>query len=186
MAIITFREVIDLLIVTFALGYIFMPQIKKPRTVLDILRPRFDMHDLLFAALVTAPAVILHEMAHKFVALFFGIQAIFKAYFFGLFLGVILSILRSPLIILAPGYVEISGGSALQQALIAFAGPFFNLLLFFLAKFVLEHKKKFTRTEAIGWHLTKQINIFLFVFNLLPIPPLDGSKVFYNLFKTFF
>ncbi len=186
MAIITWQEILHLVIVTAALGYIFMPQLRRPKTAVDVVQPAFDARDFLFAALVTAPAIIIHEMAHKFVALFFGITATFKAWFFGLFLGILLSILHSPLIILAPGYVEIGGGTYFQQAIIAFAGPLFNLILFFLARLVLNRKRRFTRTQAIGWHLTKQINIFLFFFNMLPIPPLDGSKIFGNLFRAFF
>lgn len=30
------------------------------------------------------------------------------------------------------------------------------------------------------------LNLILFLFNLLPIPPLDGSKIWYGLFPTFF
>lgn len=187
MAIIALREILDIIIVTLALGYIFMGQIRRPKTHLDLLKPvGFSFEDFKFAALITAPAIILHEMAHKFFALFFGISATFKAWFVGLAIGVLLSIIKSPLIILAPGYVQIEGGSDLQQTIIAFAGPFLNLLLFLLAKYVLEHKKRLSRNEAIGWYLTKQINIFLFVFNLLPIPPLDGSKVFAGLIKLIF
>ncbi len=186
MVLITFQEAWHIIVVTAALGYIFMPQLSLHRRVRGVESPRFSLRNFLFAAAVTAPAIILHEMGHKFIAVLFGISATFKAWYFGLVLGILLSIIRSPLIILAPGYVEIGGGTNVQQATIAFAGPFINLVLFLVAKYVLDHKKRFTRTQAIGWYFTKQINLFLLIFNLLPIPPLDGSKVFGNLFKAIF
>ncbi len=187
MAIVTIWEIIDIIIVTLVLGYIFMSQFRRPRTALDVLDShRFNFEDFKFAVLVTAPGIIFHEMAHKFVALSFGIAATFKAWYFGLGIGVFLSIINSPFILLAPGYVEIAGGTYLQQAASAFAGPFTNLVLFLVAKYMIERKKRFTRTQALGWHMTKQINIFLFFFNMIPIPPFDGSKVFYAIFKLFF
>ena len=175
-----------MIVVTAALGYIFMPQLMLHRNPRDVHKPRFSFYSFMFAAAVTAPAIILHEMGHKFLAVLLGISATFKAWYFGLGLGILLSVIGSPLIILAPGYVEIGGGTDLQQAVIAFAGPFVNLVLFLTARHVLNHKKRFTRTQAMGWYFTKQINLFLFIFNLIPIPPLDGSKVFFNLFKAIF
>ena len=188
MALITIREIIDLIIMTILLGYIFMSYIKRPKTVYDLTHGSgFDFEDFKFAIIVTAPAVIVHELAHKFVALSFGLSATFKAWFFGLFLGVLLKLFNSPIIIIAPGFVQISeGGSNLIYALISFAGPAVNLLLFLISSYVLNHKKRLTRTQAVVWYLTKQINLFLFIFNMLPIPPLDGSKVYYNLFKAIF
>ena len=47
-------------------------------------------------------------------------------------------------------------------------------------------KNKLNRNQTIFWGLTKQINIFLFIFNMLPIPPLDGFSVFRNLIVMLF
>jgi Zn-dependent protease len=187
MAIITFTEIFHMVIMTVVLGYIFMSYIRRPKTVYDLTLGGFDFDDFKLAIIVTAPAVILHELAHKFVALSYGLNATFKAWFFGLALGVILKLFHSPIIIIAPGFVEISqGASNLVYALIAFAGPAINLILFLISSYVLSQKKRMTRNEAMVWYLTKQINIFLFIFNMLPIPPLDGSKVYVNLFKAIF
>jgi len=185
----TIREIIDLIIVTVALGYIFSIYISKPKTTLENLYPKLGLSwtDFKFAIIVTAPAVILHELAHKFVAISMGLTATFKAFYAGLGIGVFLRVIGSPLIILAPGYVEISSlSSNLAVFMTAFAGPLVNLLLFFGAGYLLNHARKLTRNQAVILYMTKQINLFLFIFNMLPIPPLDGSKVFGTLFKLIF
>lgn len=68
-------------------------------------------------------------------------------------------------------------------ALVALAGPVTNLLLAAAAA-LLFHLLSFTSTQAVTAFLllflqvTVTINLYLAIFNLLPIPPLDGSKVF--------
>lgn len=64
------------------------------------------------------------------------------------------------------------------MALIAIAGPLTNLLLAALAALILRN------IEISGFLLElvvrfMQINVGLFVFNMLPIPPIDGSRVLY-------
>lgn len=185
---ISLTEIAHMIIVVLALGFIFMSYLKRPKTELDVLgytKQGFDWQDFKTAALITAPGIILHELAHKFVAMGFGLIATFKVWWFGLFLGVFLKIINSPFILFAPGFVETSSRTALQSLLISFAGPFVNLLLFGIAWYCLEYIK-LNRKWAIILYLTKQINLFLFIFNMLPIPPLDGYKVFSNLFNLIF
>jgi Zn-dependent protease len=187
--VVSLMEIIHLVIMTAALGYIFMNFIKSPTTVNSMLEPKkgFNWQDFKFAALVTAPGIILHEMGHKFVGLAMGIQTVFSASYFGLFLGMFLKWIGSPFIIFAPGYVALSGTITHFQAfLTSFAGPFMNLALFFIAYLILERKKHLTRTQAIALYLTKQINLFLFIFNMIPFPPFDGYMVFTSLFKLIF
>ena len=189
MAFIEIKEILDLIVVTIALGYIFSAYIKRPKTELELVYPRFGLSwdDFKFAVIVTAPAVLLHELAHKFVAIALGLTATFKAFYAGLGIGVFLRVINSPLIILAPGYVVIPPSTSnLAVFLTALSGPLTNLLLFFLAGYILNNKRKLTRNQAIALYMTKQINFFLFIFNMLPIPPLDGSKVFGSLFKLIF
>lgn len=64
-----------------------------------------------------------------------------------------------------------------DMALVAFAGPFTNFVLAFLALAILYA----TGVESGAFHkmllVAAWYNVGLGVFNLLPIPPLDGSKV---------
>jgi Zn-dependent protease len=63
-------------------------------------------------------------------------------------------------------------------ALVAVAGPLMNVLIAVIFALTLN---LFTLpdTVAILFRVIVILNIFLFVFNMLPIPPLDGSRVLY-------
>lgn len=185
---ITLGEVINLLIVTVVIGYIFTGIITlkplKRKTGSIKISHRFNWQDFKMAILVSAPGIILHELAHKFVALGFGIQAKFHAFGFGLLLGVFLKVIRSPFLIIAPGYVSLPNieGEVVYR-LVAFVGPLVNLLIWIVCYLLLKSKgwlKKSSRKAVIAIFLTKRINGILFVFNMLPFPPLDGSKVFFG------
>jgi len=174
MAITNLSEIISILVVTLVLGYIFSGYIK-------VFREDF-VKNFKFAILVTAPAVILHELGHKFAAIAFGVSAYFKMWTFGLILGIVLRLFHSPFLILAPGYVNITEVIPPHQlAIVAFAGPLVNLILWVGASLMLK-KRRLKKKTFIALHLTKLINMWLFIFNMLPIPPLDGSKVFGYLF----
>ena len=174
-------EIFQIILLTLVLGYIFSGYIKIP----GLYSRGFNWKGVKFAMLVTAPAIILHELAHKFVGLILGYTSMFHIWWFGLGLGVFLRVIGSPFLILAPGYVSVAPNTPLELSVIAFAGPFINLVLFGVAFFVLRFKRRLKRKEFIFWHLTKLINMWLFIFNMLPIPPLDGSKVFAGLFGLF-
>ncbi|MDR3125724.1 MAG: site-2 protease family protein [Candidatus Nomurabacteria bacterium] len=69
-------------------------------------------------------------------------------------------------------------GGALGLALVAIAGPLTNFILAFLffvgVVFTSGHAQAFSM-------LALQINLGFMVFNLIPIPPLDGSRVLFAL-----
>ena len=68
-------------------------------------------------------------------------------------------------------------GGRFADALVAFAGPLSNFLLAFLSGVLLALLKDF---GFVALFLAQMVvvNIVLGVFNMLPIPPLDGSKIF--------
>jgi Zn-dependent protease len=71
-------------------------------------------------------------------------------------------------------------------ALVSVAGPLTNVLLAIISSILLHAFYpgfgfyEIERSGILGFILTKtiELNLLLAVFNLLPIPPLDGSKVF--------
>ena len=181
---ITPLEIIYLIVVVLVIGYIFSGFFKfRPKTAYDMVSQlRFNMQDFKLAVLVTAPAIVLHELAHKFVAMGFGFPAEFHIWGFGLLLALFLRVINSPLIIIAPGYVVIPlVTNAMQYRLIAFAGPLVNLILWFGAFLILKKVKKLNNKQMIVLYLTKRINMILFIFNMIPFGPLDGAKVLFGL-----
>jgi len=183
MPLFTLIELLHLLILTVVIGYIFSGYIKDPSS--RLFHKGFNWNDFKFALIVSAPGVVLHELGHKFVAMLLGLGAVFKVWFPGLGIAIFLKLIHSPLLIIAPGFVLISGESSpLQISITAFAGPLVNLILWGSASLILNKAKKLTRRQATILYLTKKINLFLFVFNMIPFPPLDGSKVLFGLISS--
>lgn len=63
-------------------------------------------------------------------------------------------------------------------AMLAAAGPLSNIVLAIIAALIYKHFNLSSNLlYVLGVFIT--INIWLFVFNLIPIPPLDGSRILY-------
>ena len=112
----------------------------------------------------------IHESAHKFMAKSRGAWSEFRMWGQGLLFALLLRIVGGPIFI-APGATMWAKRNATleDQGLVSVAGPVSNIILagiFFVGSF-------FIPFFAMG--IT--INLYLAMFNLLPIPPLDGSKV---------
>ena len=65
----------------------------------------------------------------------------------------------------------------LGNVLVSLAGPAMNLLLAFAALWVLKYVPGLNPGAASWLQVAFGLNVILFVFNLLPIPPLDGGHV---------
>lgn len=75
-----------------------------------------------------------------------------------------------------------------DDAFVSFAGPFSNLILaliFYVLLYITVNKHISENNLLINvlWYGVF-FNIFLFGFNLLPIPPLDGSHILFDLFPN--
>lgn len=198
MAFISLIEIWRILVMSLGIGFIFSFLIqKKPDSedVVDKFRSRYssrfhlDGDNILYATAIAAPGVILHELAHKFTAISFGLEATFYAAYLFLGIAILLILIGFPLVFFVPGYVSIIGnGTPLEYALIAFAGPLFNLVVFGVSWYVVRNSRKFklSKNALYAWGVSKKINLFLFVFNLLPIPGFDGWSVYSNLWHVFF
>ncbi len=185
--IVQFSELVDVVVMSLAVGFIFKDAFKSPAQ--DLLhfysKPGFNWEDFWFAVSVVAPAIILHELAHKAVALSMGLSAVFNAAYTWLLIGVLLKVMNFGFIFFVPGYVAITGsGTPFQYLVIALSGPLMHLLLWQVAKVKLQGRG-LKRREEYFWSLVFQINKFLFVLNMLPIPGFDGFQVYSNLLRVF-
>ncbi len=181
---ITLMELIDAVVMTLAVGFIFMNLLN--RFTQNYYIKRFDWKVFWFACLITAPAILLHELSHKFVSISFGMTATFHAAYMWLGIGVLLVLMRSPFLFFVPAFVAISGtGTDLGYSISALAGPAMNFVLWMIALTVLK-TQNIKKKHMAFWYLTKQINMFLFIFNMLPIPGFDGFHFFSGMFRFLF
>lgn len=75
-----------------------------------------------------------------------------------------------------------------DDALVSFAGPLSNLILAIIFAILLSlfYNFQITSSELVFNLLWYGVffNVFLFAFNLLPIPPLDGSHILFDFFPN--
>lgn len=183
MAFITPYEIFGIAIVTVTIGYIFSGYMQM---YLGGIGSKLNWQTFKLAVLVSAPAIILHELLHKFVGLAFGLPAMFNVFWEGLGLALILRWINSPILLLAPAYVVVPDALPIQSFFIAFAGPFANLALWLGSGYWLKNSRNLGKRNIMILGMTKQINKWLFVFNMIPIPPLDGFNVVSSLYRAFF
>ncbi len=134
----------------------------------SVLDPRFYQSGY-FAGILAG--FILHELAHRQVARRYGMLAEFVAYGPGLLVTIASSIL--PIIILAPGYVRTYTYYGSYRGVLesVAAGPLVNIALA-IAGIIGYNATGSSWMWAFAW-----VNALIAVFNLLPVPPLDGEKI---------
>lgn len=165
------REVRDLAVAWGALGVAFAVFFGGGAGALEA---RAAFIELLLVSLLTAGiGFLLHELAHKIVAIRFGQVAEFRANY--PMLAIAIAFAFAGIIFAAPGAVYHRGRvTTRENGIIAVAGPWTNLalgLLFVPLVFV-----PIGLVETVGTYGVL-INFLLAAFNLLPFGPLDGRKV---------
>ncbi len=170
------REIKDLLVSLIALSIIF--------SVPEFLQRNVRTFFLILPTL--GLAFILHELAHKFAAQRYGFFAEYRMDVNNLLLAFFLifftSMLGTPIVFAAPGAVMIFPinaygriSSVKDSGRISVAGPLTNLVLSSIFASAL-----YLGVSGFAMELAKtglMVNAFLAFFNLLPIGPLDGAKI---------
>ena len=138
-------------------------------------------------------ASIPHELAHKYSAVRLGCYARYILSPVGLLITLVSAIPYLPIRFLMPGYVVVSSPyydpviNKRVNGIVSYAGPLVNIVLgvasilayHFLLPWLINVYGLSYWIIVLAWFLTvnTQINGWVAVFNLLPIPPLDGSKI---------
>jgi Zn-dependent protease len=161
------REVKEIIISMVALSFIFSyPRVlSRPDIVLTYL-------------FVLGIAFLGHELSHKFVAMRLGYFSEYRMWSQGLLLALIFALASGGSIVFAAPGAVVFGSYFFSHPTkddigkIGAAGPLFNIIFTFIfyVMYILFSVKLF--------HTVAFVNMWLGIFNLIPIPPLDGSKIF--------
>jgi Zn-dependent protease len=121
----------------------------------------------------------LHEVMHKVVAQKYGYVSFYSINPTEMLLSVLISLL-TPFVVISFGATNIIPYGFvvdLKRSIrdIALAGPLTNIFLSILTLLLLTLPLPFSLKLALATFY--KINLYIALFNLLPIPPLDGSKI---------
>lgn len=186
------KEVIDLIITTIIVGFIFSFK-DWGTSALDVAT---GMRNFLNATLIVGLAYLVHETAHKLTAIRKGYEAKYQMWFPGLLISLVATVVLASMIpdpkikifFILPGAVIVSAIPLMRvghyepfftykdNAIIAYMGPLANICLALLFK--IAGSIMFVNQTLVQQAM--MINAWLAVLNMLPIPPLDGSKVFFG------
>lgn len=158
-----------------------------------------DVFSSLLLLVILIFSAIIHEIAHGYVAERLGDPTARLAGrltlnpkkhidpMMSIALPLILLISGSPVIIGAAKPVPVDPfnlrDGRKDLALVSLSGPLTNVILAILASFIIKIITNFEQTELLSFlrsffAIVVQLNLLLAIFNLIPIPPLDGSKIF--------
>lgn len=142
----------------------------------------FTLENFIISLLTVIFVFVIHELAHRGAAKYYGFSAKYVAWPFGLVLAFLTSFMD--FLFAAPGAVQISPYSdrfafqlrpmtKKEYGIIALSGPVSNIAVGFISFLLfLIFPSPISLLQSIS-----KLSFWLAFFNLIPIPPLDGSKI---------
>ena len=118
-------------------------------------------------------AFLFHELAHKFLANFYGSWAEFRAELYGLIVTAISAIPFIPFKFIAPGAVIVGISDKEKLGKVALIGPMTNLVMGFVFLLL-----SYLYPYLLYFNIGASFNAWISMFNLLPFGVLDGQKIF--------
>ena len=119
-------------------------------------------------------AFLVHELAHKFLAQYYGSWAEFRAFMWGLVVTAISALPMMPFKFIAPGAVMIGLSDRSKFGRVALVGPLTNLAMGFSFLFLSLFFSSYSPYFVVG----ASFNGWIALFNLMPFGVLDGQKIF--------
>lgn len=149
--------------------------------------PSAGIFNFFNAILVVALSILVHDAGQRLVGLAIGYKVEFRMWLFGLIFALALAFVSAGRIwLIVPGgfMLHMIAGHRLGwfryninyfgQAMVALAGPLFTLMLIIFFKVLYA----FFPTSLIL--LAIKFNVIYAITSLLPIPPMDGSKIYFG------
>lgn len=116
---------------------------------------------------------LVHELAHKFLAQYYGSWAEFRAQLYGLIITAISALPIMPFKFIAPGAVMVGLSDKNRFGRVALIGPLTNLIMGF-SFLISTHLFPYQSYLYVG----ASFNAWIAMFNMLPFGVLDGQKIF--------
>ena len=173
------KELMDILVAVIVLAVAFTLLYRNSDSILNF----FEYHlgaDMKYVGLfglcfiLVVVSFLFHEFGHKFMAQKYGLWSEFRMWPAGLLITLVSSMLG--FLFASPGAVMIAGNvDKKKNAMISIAGPVVNIVFAvvgIIGCFTINHSGLVVFFLMLG-----NLNSVLALFNLLPIPPLDGSKI---------
>lgn len=137
--------------------------------------------------LLVGLALLAHEFGHRTVATWLGYVSEYKAWILGLIAGLVVAFVSNGyLLFLAPGMVLVNysmvhrlgtyphGPNLKHVGWIAMSGAIANVVLAIICKALYFSFPNPWLLKAVN------VNIWLALFNMIPLPPFDGVKMFFG------
>ncbi len=167
------REIIEISISVLVLSLAFTIVLTRGDWGLEGFILNFLLFYGLCLVLVTL-SFIPHELGHKFLAQKYGAWSEYRMSGRGLLMSLMISFFG--FLIAAPGAVYINGRiDEEQNGKISAAGPMVNILISAIAIVSLQFVTGMWTVNLLNF--LAYLNAMLAIFNLIPLYPLDGSKV---------